>query len=156
MRNIIRSRPAQAALVGFGVIAAAVTAGSAAAAISSNVYIDARETFVLGGNQPGDFTVRGQNKGDVIVEVYVSEGGSAHFGCHHRAGRPFQRGLCAGRGGLAAQHLHRCSGTCEGARHRHHSQPRNGLRGLVMQGGRGGSTWGGGVSLFLVVFGLPS
>lgn len=56
-------------------IAAFAIAPIASAAISSNVYIDAQETFVLGGKQPGAFTVKGQNKGDVTVEVFASEEG---------------------------------------------------------------------------------
>ncbi|MEL7197433.1 MAG: hypothetical protein AAGL10_03880 [Pseudomonadota bacterium] len=56
-------------------IAASVAVGAsiASAAISSNVYIDAKETFVLGGKQPGAFSVKGTNKGEVTVEIYASD-----------------------------------------------------------------------------------
>lgn len=81
MRISLSSRPsrssiAKAAVVAVGAAAALGVASQALAAISSNVYIEPGATFVLGGAQPGDFAVRGQNRGDVTVEVYVREDGA--------------------------------------------------------------------------------
>ena len=69
----IRKYPVKTTLVGLASIGVALSATSAAAAIGSNVYIDANETFVLGGKQPGAFAVRGQNKGSVRVEIYAED-----------------------------------------------------------------------------------
>ncbi|MEL7188225.1 MAG: hypothetical protein AAGK17_01630 [Pseudomonadota bacterium] len=73
MQSILSRTPVKLAAIGVVVLSAAIAAPIASAAISSNVYIDAKETFVLGGQQPGAFTVKGQNKGNVTVEVFASD-----------------------------------------------------------------------------------
>nr|WP_298928725.1 hypothetical protein [uncultured Erythrobacter sp.] len=103
MRAILEFRPARAAILGsvlgLGVIGA-FAATNTAAAISSNVYIDARETFVLGGKQPGAFTVKGQNKGKVTVEVLAQSDGDATLIATIAPGERFKQGFAKGEGAL--------------------------------------------------------
>ena len=100
MQNLIQSHPIKCALAGMGALATAATATSAAAAIGSNVYIDARQTFVLGGAQPGAFTVRGQNKGDVTVEVFAAEDGERVLVAVVEPGERFNADFARGEGAL--------------------------------------------------------
>lgn len=59
-------------------LAAAIGLAAAAnAAITSNLQIEAGETFVLGGGQKGSFTVAGRNTGSVPVEVLGKAEGAA-------------------------------------------------------------------------------
>ncbi|WP_162789452.1 hypothetical protein [Altererythrobacter sp. ZODW24] len=59
-----------------GAAVLAVTGISAAAAISSNVYIQKDEAFLLGGTQKSNFTVKGTNTGPVAVKVLARSYGS--------------------------------------------------------------------------------
>jgi hypothetical protein len=96
-------RAAKAALIGLGVIGtvgAAFTASSSLAAINSNLYIEARKTFVLGGEQDGAFRVRGQNKGEVTVEVFASESGENTLVATAKPGDRFEAYFESGEGAL--------------------------------------------------------
>ncbi|MDA9918302.1 hypothetical protein N9D37_00235 [Erythrobacter sp.] len=103
MRALFKSRTARAAVFGSGIGIAALgvfAATNAVAAISSNVYIDARETFVLGGKQPGAFTVKGQNKGNVTVEVLAQSDGSSTLIAAIAPGDRFEQNFAGGEGAL--------------------------------------------------------
>lgn len=65
--NLVRARTAGVAML--GAFAAGAMAVATTAAINSNLYIEAGETFELGGGQKGSFTVTGRNSGPVAVEV---------------------------------------------------------------------------------------
>ncbi len=60
-----------------GLVAAVGLAVAASAAITSNLQIEAGETFVLGGGQEGSFTVTGRNTGPVPVDVLGKGEGAA-------------------------------------------------------------------------------
>ncbi|GMN03662.1 hypothetical protein [Erythrobacter sp. MTPC3] len=106
MRALLKFRSAQAAVVALAAIGV-FTATNAAAAINSNIYIDARETFVLGGKQPGDFTVKGQNKGGVTVEVFARADGTSSLLATIAPGEKFEQDFRQGEGAL----LRNTSGT---------------------------------------------
>ena len=98
--TILAKKPSlYAAALGLAAVAA-VSATAAAAAISSNVYIDARKTFVLGGKQPGAFSVKGQNKGSVRVEVLAQADGAAILVASVEPGQKFDYDFAKGEGAL--------------------------------------------------------
>ena len=87
-------------LIAVGAAASLGLATQAYAGISSNVYIDPAKSFVLGGAQPGDFTVRGTNRGDVQVEVYVRDGDEDRLISTIAPGERFNAGFLEGEGAI--------------------------------------------------------
>ena len=96
---MLRPVPAAIATATLGVVAA-LTATAAAAAINSNLYIEPAKTFVLGGGQPGAFTVSGENKGAVAVEILAQEDGSATFIARVAPGERFEQDFARGEAAL--------------------------------------------------------
>ena len=85
---------------GVATIGALAATSGAFAAINSNVYIDARETFLLGGSQPGAFSVKGENKGKVAVEVLAREDGETTLIATIAPGERFKQNFAQGEGAL--------------------------------------------------------
>lgn len=96
-----------------GLSLAALTMAAQAGEITSNLQIEAGQTFELGGGQEGGFTVTGRNVGRVAVVV---------FGLAEGAKAPVERGRVAPGGNVDAafgpgeQALLRNTSTTETAR----------------------------------------
>ncbi len=97
---LLRTTRMKPALIGLAAAASLVGATSALAAISSNVYIEASKSFKLGGGQKGAFSVRGQNRGSVTVEVFASADGTDSFVAEVEPGEKFRHDFADGEAAL--------------------------------------------------------
>lgn len=91
---------AKSGLAAIAIAGAAAFAVSTSAAINSNLYIPKAETFVLGGKQPGAFTVTGRNRGKVAVEVLARADGEETYLAKIAPGERFKQGFAQGEGAL--------------------------------------------------------
>jgi hypothetical protein len=57
------------------VLLLAATACSSWGHLTSQTVVEPQKAFLLGGGQPGAFTVTGRNSGSVPVSVFVEQGG---------------------------------------------------------------------------------
>ncbi|MCC2545293.1 hypothetical protein LJY25_02460 [Hymenobacter sp. BT175] len=73
-------RPGQRRMLAVATALALLTATAGWASIRSNLFIEPRKQFVLGGKQPGAFKVAAHNVGKVAVEFRERPKGGGIFG----------------------------------------------------------------------------